>query len=113
MDTGVNFISNISCLKSAATVTLMDLLVPALLKTPAFLIFHSECPEFITLNGGENAQTHLLLPSLGVMKPKPFSGLNHFTKPVIFVVVANIVAAREGRPWAKWPEKKIIRGEKA
>ncbi len=36
---------------------------------------------------------------------KPFSGLNHFTKPVILLDI--IITFEEISPWAEWSEKNI------
>ncbi len=38
---------------------------------------------------------------------KPFSGLNHFTKPVILLDI--IIPFEEISPWAEWSEKKYQR----
>lgn len=57
--------------------------LPLLNRKFNFLIFVQRA-EFIALDGGEWTKTSLL-PSSGVIKPKPLSALNHFTKPVILL----------------------------
>ena len=63
--------------------------LPLLNRKFNFLIFVQRA-EFIALDGGEMGTKTSLLPSSGVIKPKPLSALNHFTKPVILFDISYI-----------------------
>lgn len=57
--------------------------LPLLNRKFNFLIFVQRA-EFIALDGGEMDE-NVFAAIIGVIKPKPLSALNHFTKPVILL----------------------------